>query len=224
MIKFKKIFLIFVLFLSLSLISCASGQFNTETGSDHISGVPFYEFRKFVFNDEQYSIFKTDNVKFIDHFEDREGKVIKYVYHEYPRIEENNLQVWTINYKQEVENILSDNYDDIDLIKKFYDEIESSLLEYSILLNVDLEIYKSSDELEKEFNIDMTNYFDSILVIDAYLPYKLHNITKNEEYIFYVPIKSFLAYKNESLIKVILDDEEHELSYQSFISSNNVYN
>ena len=222
MIKFKKIILIFLVLFTVPFISCSPGG-PREENPDHISGVPFYEFRRFIYNDEQYEIFKANDALFIDNFDSTYGKIIKYNYHEYQKISDENLQTWTINYKQEVEKILADNYDDVDLIKKFYEEIENSILEYSILFKTELDYYESSHGFEKEFIIDMNNDFDSILVIDAYMPYKLLNTTNNEEYIFNVPIKSFLAYKKGDVMNVVFNDNILKFSYEEFISSLNVY-
>ena len=69
----------------------------------------------------------------------------------------------------------------------------------------------------------MNKEFESVFVIDLYLPYKLRNVITNEEYIFNVPIKSFLAYKHNDVICVIFDQENILLDYNTFISSVNVY-
>ena len=65
--------------------------------------------------------------------------------------------------------------------------------------------------------------FTSVIAIDIYLPYQLINQTSNETYIIYVPIKSFLAYKNNDEIKIPLE-EDLILNYDSFIAFSNVFN
>lgn len=225
MIKLKRIIFMLLLLVALPLISCSSGHHPGSDENDNIDGIPFYMFKKFVMDSSLYEIYKPSDVLFIDNFNSDSGKVIKYYYSEYNKIDssETNLQNWTINYKQEVEKVFYDNYEKKELIERFYEEIKDSILEYSILFNTTLDYYNNTSEFEKEFIVDMNKEFESVFVIDLYLPYKLRNVITNEEYIFNVPIKSFLAYKHNDVICVIFDQENILLDYNTFISSVNVY-
>lgn len=225
MIKFKRIILIILLLFTVTFISCSNGNHGNDiNNSKNDNIISFYQFRRFKFKDTEYEISKPKDALFIDQF-NKSNNVIKYYYHEYQRLDDanSNLSTWTINYKQEIEKVLANSYDNKDLIYKFYEEIESSILEYSVLFNNNLDYYKNYQEFEKEFIVDMNENFSSVLIIDLYLPYKLVNYSTKEETILNVPIKSFLAYKIDDVIKVIDNDFTVELDYNDFISSSYLY-
>ncbi len=219
--KFKRIFLSSIIILLLIIVSsCAAGApgGNKDEAQGPSDGIPYYQYKTFVYNEETYLIYRPETVDFIDGGINKYTPTLKYYYTEYQKVD---ASLWTINYYQDIKRFMSLDSTDKGLIECFYTNIKNSLLEYDALLNFDLEIYESIDDAEKEFVVDMQNTFTSVLVIDVYIPYQLVNQKTHQTYDFNVPVKSFLAYRNNDKLKVVCDDLIFEINYSEFISLSN---
>ena len=214
--RFKKIFLsTLILFLLIILASCAAGGAGKPNDGAAPEGVPYYQYKTFEYNSETYLIYRPEIVDFIDQGINSYTPTLKYYYTEYQKID---ASIWMINYYQNIKRFMSLDSTDNGLIEFFYTNIKNSLAEYDQLLNFDIEMYETVDDLEKEFIVDMQNTFQSILVIDVYIPYQLKNEQTRQTYNFNVPVKSFLAYRNNDELKMVCEDLVFTVSYSEFIS------
>lgn len=218
--KFKKIFISSIyLILVIILVACSAAPgAGKDENAGPADGIPYYQYKTFTYNDEQYLIYRPERIVFIDQGINNYTPTLKYYYTEYEKID---ASIWTINYYQDIKRFISLDSTDQGLIECFYTNIKNSIIEYDNELNIDLEMYESNTNFEKEFVVDMQNTFSTVLVIDAYIPYQLRNQTTNQTYNFNVPVKSFLAYRNNDKLKVICDDLSFEISYSEFISLSN---
>ena len=218
--KFKKIFLSFIfLLLVVALIGCASNPGFKDDAPSSPDGIPFYQYKTFEYNGDLYEIYRLETIDFIDSSINNSISTLKYYYTEYEKLETSS---WTINYFQDLKRFISLESTDRELIECFYTNIKDTINEYDKLLEIDLEIYTDETNFEKEFIVDFQQSFSSVLVIDVYLPYRLINKTTNETYNFNVPVKSFLAYRNNDSLRILCDNINFEIKYSDFISLSNV--
>ncbi len=227
MIKFRKFLSSFVIILLFFVMTSCSAS-NKDNGPKPSEDYIVMDFYKTIEIDTvQYTVYKPLHINF---FKDLDRSALRYYYNEYPKIDnsDSNLTTWTLNYNQQVKDLFNNSlssytYSEFNkaLYHEFYKHIEDSIKEYDINLGVTLDYYKNESELQKEFTVDMTREFSSVLIIDLYIPYHFTS-EYHKDYYLHIPVKSFLAYKNDNTLTIIYDDKEKVIYYDTFISSQNV--
>ena len=238
----KKIFISLIILCMFLLTSCAAGgnvypespNDESEPGfspseKDPLNGLEgnikaeFTQVMKYTHSDSTYLIKELTEITPINQLTNDNLSNYIYIIKEYKNNLDSSLSNWSINYRQDVSKIICSKDLEQDFILDFYQKIESSLNTFEIKTKIEIDYYENLFEIEKELPVNMEIEFTSVIAIDIYLPYQLINQTSNETYIIYVPIKSFLAYKNNDEIKIPLE-EDLILNYDSFIAFSNVFN
>lgn len=238
--KNKNIFILLVIICLLTLTSCASGGGNAsgDMGGDNPGGsipsmdndfkdmfedLSFNQVMKYTYNDSVYIIKELKDITPIDELSNNNLSNYIFVIKEYDKIKDENVSNWTVNYKIDVSKYLTNIQLEEEFIYNFYSKIESSLNANKIRTSIDIEFYDNIFEIEKELPVDMKKDFTSVFSIDVYLPYQVINQNTSDVFYINVPIKSFLAYKNNDEITISLE-EDLILSYEIFIAASNVFN
>ena len=218
----NKLFLfLIVIFSSVILYSCNGGS----TGIIRVpnsSDLTYYEIKRFIYDNQVYSVQKVKDAYFLETDKDIVKSNIYYYVHEYSKpegLEEN----WLINYKLDLNRTIYRYISDEALVQEFYNNIEMSIKEHEVEFNLELDYYESLKAIEKEFSVDMSKEYSSVIAVDAYLPYMILNETTGKYIYFSVPIKSFLGYKNNDNIEFVCDDKIISVDYQTFMTSSNVF-
>lgn len=216
----KRILIFSVLILSLSLLHGCGKKDNAH--SDGINdGVPFNYYTSFEYENNQYDLYKVVDPMIIT--DQLYGNIYKLEYYYNVFKKTNTSSEWIINYYQQYDYLISNNNLNENIIDIFYNNITNTLNEYETSLNIELEYFKDSTLLQKEFKINLNKEFNEVFVIDLYIPFKLINKTLNQTYTISVPVKTFLAYRNNDLITIVYNNELfYTLNYNEFISLSNV--
>lgn len=231
--RIKKYTIVLILFLSMILYTgcAAGGTGNVGSDSDQnpnkstieYNAKDFIQVCRFTYNEDMYAVGRLNSFALFTDLQSNDKPNFVYYIEEYKMDNTVNVSNWTINYKQDVTSIICEVPLEEAFVNMVYENIRTSLKEVSLMLDITLDYYYNLFDVEKELLVDMNNEFQSVYVVDLYLPYLLQNQTKNQAYIINVPIKSILAYLNNENLKLILDDEEIEIPYESFISSPYVF-
>lgn len=216
----KRILIFSVLILSLCLLHGCGKKDNAH--SDGINdGVPFNYYTSFEYENNQYDLYKVVDPMIIT--DQLYGNIYKLEYYYNVFKKTNTSSEWIINYYQQYDYLISNNNLNENIIDIFYNNITNTLNEYETSLNIELEYFKDSTLLQKEFKINLNKEFNEVFVIDLYIPFKLINKTLNQTYTISVPVKTFLAYRNNDLITIVYNNELfYTLNYSEFISLSNV--
>lgn len=216
----KRILIFSVLILSLSLLHGCKKKDNAH--SDGINdGVPFNYYTSFEYENNQYDLYKVVDPMIIT--DQLYGNIYKLEYYYNVFKKTNTSSEWIINYYQQYDYLISNNNLNENIIDIFYNNITNTLNEYETSLNIELEYFKDSTLLQKEFKINLNKEFNEVFVIDLYIPFKLINKNLNQTYTISVPVKTFLAYRNNDLITIVYNNELfYTLNYNEFISLSNV--
>ena len=234
----RKIFIGLIIICIFVMTGCAAGG-SFPNGEDDPSNSPsrpndfdelegaiqgdFQQVMKYTYNDSIYIIQELKDITPFNELTDKNLGDYIYVIKEYEMAEDSTVSNWSINYRQDVSKMICSNDLGVEFINDFYQKIESSLKTFEIKIGLEIDYYENLFEIEKELPVNMEIMFKSIFSIDIYLPYQLINQTSNETFMMYVPIKSFLAYKNFDEIKIPLE-EDLVFNYDSFIAFSNVFN
>ena len=229
--KLNKSFLIFTIFVMLMIVfGCTNGSGGNSSGDDSptkkpiwnsISDEEYIQIDKFVYDNIEYTIEKIKSPAFIEAYLESKNSNLVYCIEQYYSVDE-TLTSWSINYKQDVKKILSEDDLSVEFVNALYQKIESHIGALTLDLQLSIEYYDNLFSIEKELPVDMEKEFTSIFVVDVYIPFKIKNVTTNEAIIINIPIKSFLGYVNESLIIFVYDEKSISLEYDSFIKNDNV--
>ena len=217
--KITKYISLIILFIAFFITGCASTSPN-DKGENAIDGVAYYQYKQFEFEEILYSIYSLEKVNFIDEAIEYEYSALKYFYTEYNKL---NVNEWTLNYYQDTLRKFNDPNTPKELFKTFYLNIQDSLNEYQKELGLIFDKYENEADFEKEFIVDMSKDFQSILIIDLYLPYQLKNENSKQIYYLNVPVKSCIAYRNGDYLSFEYDNKNITILYEAFISLNDVY-
>lgn len=229
--KLNKSFLIFTIFIMLMIVfGCTTGSGGTSSGDDSstkkpiwnsISDEEYIQIDKFVYDNIEYTIEKIKSPAFIDAYLESKNSNLIYYIEQYYSVDE-TLTSWSINYKQDVKKILSEDDLSVEFVNTLYQKIEPHIGALTLDLQLSIEYYDNLFSIEKELPVDMEKEFTSIFVVDVYIPFKIKNVTTNEAIFINIPIKSFLGYVNESSIIFVYDEKSISLEYDSFIKNDNV--
>lgn len=209
----------FLVICSLTLISFVLYGCGAHTPNDIISGGAFAHYKDLYVNNELYSIFVIENVSYLEFDELNPSQmIIKYDYREY---EIGDVNSWKINYL-DTYSYYADFEADEEVLKQFYDSIESVLSEYESFLDFEFETYYNNTELEKEYTFTNIKEYKSVLLIDAYIPFRV--INNRQTFTIFVPVKTFQAYRdfNDNLIISYNEERDIKIGYKLFVSSNAV--
>lgn len=180
------------------------------------SGSAFIYYDNIKVDNESYRIFVINDVDYLQFDELNPSRMAtKYQYREYKVDEINN---WKINYLDQYQYIIDDELSD-EVLNQFYDKIKDLLVDYEDLLNLEFETYYNNTSLEKEYTFENIELYQSILLIDVYLPFRI--VDDNQTYTVFVPVKTFQAYRDLSNNLCISYNEEREINinYSLFMSS-----
>lgn len=210
----KKISYAFLFLLILVLTSC--GSYDNDTNTD---GIPFVYYDSFVFEDITYEVYEVENIYLFNN-ENLDNQIIKY---EYEELERNPLSTdeWIINYLQDYDYHMNQIKVEKDVVNKMYENIYNSIIKFEENLKIDLEYYPSDRLIEREFLVDETKEYTSILLIDLLIPYRLVNTKTDQTNIIYIPVKTSLAYRNNDVLEIVFDNLIINVNYSDFISLSN---
>ena len=211
-IKKCSFFLILIILIPL-LTSCAAAS-----NKKGINRIPFNYYENIYFNDIEYQIYTVADEMYFD-LNDLDGALI-YYYKEY---EKKGTDQWIINYYDAYQFRVSDVTIDEKLLDDFYSKVSPIIENIEQYLNLSFETHSDETRLEKEFIIDNIDC-DSVMIIDMYIPFKLVNSLSYETNVIYIPVKTFLAYRNNYKVIMIYDEnKKYEYNYYDFIRSYTVF-
>ena len=215
-----------LVFLVISFISMFFLNSCSASGESAIPGGPdtgvithsYMPFKTITFNDNQYELRKNNLSVFLDQYgNDKVQGLIYYINNYEVGTDDANLSNWSINYKLNTNYLDPNNKFDDEFIKYVYSQLETTIMEFQILFDVELDYYPEILNIEKEFKVEMNKGFDSIIVIDAYLPIQIYNLITTEVNYIYVPVKSLLAYNSDNNLEVIIDNQIIKCDYYRFM-------
>lgn len=211
-IVFKKYSLLFLsLLITLLVVSCSA-----KGPIDVVDGNFFIYSGNFKYDNHLYEIYSPVEVNLFTEDGASLNSELIFTYTEKEKID---ASTWIINYYDYNDYIVTKDEIDKELLDVFYDNVKESLKEYEKTMNIEFLLNYDHEQLEKEFVIDSEIEYDSILLIDLYIPFKINGY---QTFNVYVPVKTFLAYRNNNT--VVLKHNEYELSmpYEVFVSLSNV--
>lgn len=229
--KIKHINIVFILVLAFFLLTCCSAsskgdyENNNPSIDENNKDVSYQLYKNFSYGDEIYQIYKIENAITFDELIVSKNNNLKYVVYEYDNVYDDTLapSSWIINYQQEISQIINNNSYSNDLLNEINHQIKMSIYEYELVLDMKLDFYDDLFSIEKELKVESSYQADTILAIDLYIPYQIKISSTNETFTIYIPVKSFLGYKNNNTVICVYDDKTKEISYDDFININNVY-
>ena len=229
--KMNKYIIIPILLIMFSLITgCNVSGGNSDDSPNNSTQNPSYnssviydssdfiQVARFTYNEDLYEVGRLMNFSLLKDLNKDVPNII-YSIEEYLIDEITGVNNWTINYKQDVTKILCEELLEKAFVDVIYENIKTSLKEISLKLELQLDYYYDLYNIEKEIAVDLTTEFDKIYVVDLYFPYLLQNKVTNQTYILNIPVKSILAYKNQQILKFVVDKEIIEVDYNTFITS-----
>lgn len=233
--KIKHLTILFIFILAFFLLTCCSASpkddnmTNAPSSDDNNIDATYQLYKNFSYNNEIYQIYKIENAMTFDELIALGYTNLKYVIYEYDNIFDEvdaNMPVpssWIINYQQDISQIINNNAYSTELLNEINHQIKMSISEYEIILGMNLDYYDDLFDIQKELRVESSYQADTILAIDLYIPYQIKITSTNEVFTIYLPVKSFLGYKNNNTVICVYDDKTKELSYADFINANNVY-
>lgn len=219
----KKIvsFIMIILFVCF-MNSCGAGE-NRAPNGDANGPTQYTSYKEITYEDVKYQISNIQNIDFIDQFGSNYREGLIYYVTEYEFVNEDNITNWSINYKYDNSRINKSNRLDQDFISYIYTILETSILSYGIMFDVELEYYENLYDISKEFNVSMEYEYSKVVVIDIYLPYQITNYNTNQIDYVNVPIMSILGYYQEDNLMILCNDSSFTINYTSFLNSYNVF-
>ena len=213
--------LMFIILINL-LTSCSAGHGNASSQQPQGSQ-SYYEFKTITYENVKYVLYKNNDITFIDQISSKKVTGLKY-YVTIFNVGTDALDYtnWTINYKLNNQHIDPLNHVDDEFIRYVYNHLETTILEYQTMFDVELEYYQDIFNIEKEFQIDMNKLSDNIHIIDVYLPIKILNESNQAVFEIYIPIKSLLAYQQINILHLLCDNNIIEVEYGQFINTEGV--
>ena len=213
----KKLILITILILIIiiPLLSSCSAQKGADGPS--IGGIPFSEYDEIIFQDNTYKIFKAED----NYFNlGNNNSCFIYYYQEYEKM---NSENWIINYYDTYQIITINKTVDPNLLNEIYNKLKPIINEIELSLNLSFELHNDETPLEKEFIIDNTKEYQNLYILDMYIPFRIQNVYEYETYIIYIPVYTFLAYRNNEVVTFIYDENHiYDYDYHNFISSSKI--
>ena len=216
----KKCFILVFLIIMIPLLtSCAAGPGGGNQGPSASDGVPFVYYSSFNYNESSYDIFIIKDYEHISLKADY-NCAMHFSYKEYQKQE---VSCWTINYLENNQYCVIPNYLESDVINSFYENVKNIIKDYENYLNITFDIYQDETIVEKELTATNLENYEKILVIDLLIPFRLVDKYNRQTYNIYIPVKTFLGYKNNDVLKLVYD-ENHiiETDYYYFIYSENI--
>ena len=137
----------------------------------------------------------------------------------YTEKEKIEASTWIINYYDYNDYIVTKDNIDKELLDVFYDRVKDSLIDYGNDLNIEFDLNYDHEMIEKEFVVDLENEYSSIMIVDLYIPFKINGY---QTFNVYVPVKTFLAYRNNDLVLLKFNEYELSMPYEVFVSLSNV--
>ena len=144
-------------------------------------------------------------------------KSIKYDYQEIDKNTSLDTSEWIINYYQDYDYQISKMDLSKEVLNTLYEKVAPSLDNISKKLGITLEYYPDDRIIEREYIVNQSKDFDSVLIVDLSIPYRLVDCSNHQTYIIYIPVKTTLAYRKNADLELILDDKNISLSYEAFI-------
>lgn len=214
--KFSKIFgFCFILIAILFLNSCSAqggGFFESVENNE------YHHCQNVIIDDIKYAIYEPSSLELIS--ENTTNFNLKY---HYQLIDKENVDVWTLNFYQSINYLISPddvNFIDIDSL---LDEIIPSLNKYEQLLDINFNRYQIDEEVLQEVVVDDENV-ECVYLITLYVPYFIKCLDTDDSYTIFIPVNTFFAYKIENNVIIDYGTKESNLDYQKFISYSNVIN
>ncbi len=211
--RFKKIIIVILIAVLIPFMaSCALPHFKFP-----ISGIAFDSYKTIEIENERYEIYKISDEQYLTI--DELNSAFLYNYQE---IKKPSCIQWTINYFEYNEYLQTNNLDTI-ILNQFYNSIKPLLDNYQSNLSFAFDLYQHNEYLEKEFTIENIYEYNNIYLIDMYIPFQIVNLNSNIEYLIYIPVKTFLCYRINESMKLVLDSEHViNTTYYDFVNSANV--
>lgn len=210
----KKIITIIVLLLLVNfLFGCASNGYD-----QYVDGIPFVYYSSFTASDVKYEVYEVEQVALISNDNMNTMKSIKYDYQEIDKNTSLDTSEWIINYYQDYDYQISKMDLSKEVLNTLYEKVAPSLDNISKKLGITLEYYPDDRIIEREYIVNQSKDFDSVLIVDLSIPYRLVDCSNHQTYIIYIPVKTTLAYRKNADLELILDDKNISLSYEAFIS------
>lgn len=211
-IKIKKYSLLFLFIaITLLMVGCSA------KGPDHVVDGNFFVFNcKFEYDDHIYEIYSLSSVDLFSDDGQSLNNELVFTYTEKEKIE---ASTWIINYYDYNDYIVTKDNIDKELLDVFYDRVKDSLIDYGNDLNIEFDLNYDHEMIEKEFVVDLENEYSSIMIVDLYIPFKINGY---QTFNVYVPVKTFLAYRNNDLVLLKFNEYELSMPYEVFVSLSNV--
>lgn len=211
MIKYiKKLCILIIIVLVLYTTSSCSSQ---KDVNELVDGNMFIYNDSFAFENHIYQIYQLNNLNLL--VDDELNSSFLVMYKEKNKLDANT---WIIKYYDNYQYIVTKDVDD-KLLDAFYDMIKDDFGIFEEKLNMTLITDYDNSIHEMEFIVDTSLNFESVLLIDLYVPFKINGY---ETFIVYVPIKTFLAYKNNDVLLIKSNELFFETTYSNFIQQENV--
>jgi hypothetical protein len=180
----KKLSIVLILIIVLILSSCAS------VGNDVIDGNAY----------DYYETYEVENNIYDIYLPQAPEDVIYYSY-EVSKTK-TDKSTWTINYIYSGKYHVDEERESQEIWISLYNTLASSKDKLEELCCFEIELYNPYDTFEREITlVNNTKNIISYVVVDIYLPIKIHNKSSNEYYIVGVPVNNKFLIKTDTHVQ-----------------------